>query len=317
MEIALPNEDVAKKIAEDLALGNVVSVQRFGTGMDHYVYDVQFENDRVAIRLTRPDKKNSFRSAMYWYKLLKPEEIPLPTVRESDVDGHRYGFPLIVMDRLPGKDLWHAYREMSRQQKESLAEQIVLIQRTVGNLKSANGFGYAKSYDDPDLYDSWLGVMDHYMKRIMTRNEISELIEERYINQLKYLYGKFAVYFNEVRPIAFLDDTTTKNVIIDQGRLSGIVDVDCVCFGDPLFVLGLTRMSLWDLRVDTEYTDYWMDLLNLQNIQKKALDLYSAMFSLEFISAMGMKFNKDTAMHVDMEALEFRLAMFEELTKDL
>ena len=37
-----------------------------------------------------------------------------------------------------------------------------------------------------------------------------------------------------VPPLPFLDDLTTKNVLVDGGRLSGVVDVDVVCFGDPL-----------------------------------------------------------------------------------
>lgn len=37
----------------------------------------------------------------------------------------------------------------------------------------------------------------------------------------------------KIEPTPFLDDTTTKNVNIDQDRLSGIVDVDHICFSDP------------------------------------------------------------------------------------
>lgn len=35
------------------------------------------------------------------------------------------------------------------------------------------------------------------------------------------------VYWNELlRPVPFLDDTTTKNVLVEQGRLTGVVDVE-------------------------------------------------------------------------------------------
>lgn len=313
----VPTEEVARTIAGDLGIGRVIKVERFGTGKAHYVYDVTTEGDEVVIRLTRAKQQADFVSAYYWYELLKPKGIPLPTIRKYDLEGKQYGFPMLAMDRLPGKDLWHVYVELSREQKENLATEIVHIQEIVGGLEPAKGFGYARSYNDTDLYDSWKGVMDHYMRRITRRNEKTKLIEEKYIERLRELYEKFEVYFNEVRPTAFLDDTTTKNVIIDQGKLSGIVDVDYVCFGDPLFVLGLTRMSLLDLRVDTEYTDFWEELLHLNDVQRKVVDLYSAMFGLEFASAMGHVFNRDTEEDVDMEALGFRLAMFEALTKGL
>lgn len=47
----------------------------------------------------------------------------------------------------------------------------------------------------------------------------------------------FDSYTSEVKPTPFLDDTTTKNVIINDGKLSGIVDVDYVNFGDHLLTL--------------------------------------------------------------------------------
>ena len=44
---------------------------------------------------------------------------------------------------------------------------------------------------------------------------------------------RFERYFAQIRPTPFLDDTTTKNVIVHEGKLSGIVDVDWICFGYP------------------------------------------------------------------------------------
>jgi len=38
-----------------------------------------------------------------------------------------------------------------------------------------------------------------------------------------------------VPAICFLDDLTTKNVIVQDGVLQGVVDFDHVCYGDPLF----------------------------------------------------------------------------------
>jgi hypothetical protein len=59
---------------------------------------------------------------------------------------------------------------------------------------------------------------------------------------------------------AFLDDTTTKHVIVDAGKLSGIVDVDVVCFGDPLFTTVLAQMALLNKGHDLDYIVFWSDL---------------------------------------------------------
>lgn len=45
-------------------------------------------------------------------------------------------------------------------------------------------------------------------------------------------------------PTCFLDDITGKNVIIDNGELKGLIDLDHVCYGDPLYWLALTLVGL-------------------------------------------------------------------------
>jgi aminoglycoside phosphotransferase (APT) family kinase protein len=47
-------------------------------------------------------------------------------------------------------------------------------------------------------------------------------------------------YFSSVQPTYFLDDLTSKNVIVQDGELRGLVDFDVVCYDDPLYWLALT-----------------------------------------------------------------------------
>ena len=102
-----------------------------------------------------------------------------------------------------------------------------------------------------------------------------------------------------MKPTCFLDDITTKNVIINNGVLSGIVDVDSLAFGDSLLTVALTKVSLLSSGYDTEYTDYWTERLDLDTKQKKALDLYSAIFCLDFLSEEGQVFNKKKSTNVN------------------
>ena len=48
---------------------------------------------------------------------------------------------------------------------------------------------------------------------------------------------------------AGLDDITTKNVIVSAGELQGFVDFDNVCYGDPLYMLGLTMVAILLLHI--------------------------------------------------------------------
>ena len=102
-----------------------------------------------------------------------------------------------------------------------------------------------------------------------------------------------------VRPRAFLDDTTTKNVIVERGRLSGIVDVDVVCYGDPLFTVALTRASLRSRDLPLDYVECWCEALGLSRGRGRALHLYTSLFCAVFLGELGMRFNRDTPIAAD------------------
>jgi aminoglycoside phosphotransferase (APT) family kinase protein len=309
----IPSEEVVKLIISDITNSPLLLIERFITGKDNYVFDVKTKDKEYVVRLNTPERAQLFRGAVNWYNLLKPKGIPFPTILYQDLEEKKYGFPVIVMERLPGKDLAHVYNELTNKQKEDLATDLVTIQKAVSTLPQAHGFGYATSLEDKTLHSSWRGVMDTYKKRIVTRNEKTRLIDDKYIQKLKELYKQFSEYFSKVQAVPFLDDTTTKNVIINNGKLSGIVDVDYVCFGDPLLVVALTQASLLDMKADTHYTDYWVQLLKLSGEQKKIVNMYSAMFVLEFASVMGHTFNQKEAEKIDYEALHYSKSLFDTL----
>jgi aminoglycoside phosphotransferase (APT) family kinase protein len=317
MDMESPQENIALSVASDITTEPILGLSRFATGQVHYVYDVKTENDEFVIRLTKSDHRQTFAGALYWYHRLKPKGVPLPAIRWYDLNGEKYGFPVIVTDRLPGRDLEDVYTGLTTRQKESLASEIVNIQNTVATLDHANGFGYALAYDDPKLYATWHGVMDLYLNRIKTRNAKTRLIDEKYIGRLEELLQAAHAYIASVKPVPFLDDITTKNVIIHNGKLSGIVDVDTVCFGDPLLTLGLTHASLLAMKVDTCYTDYWASLLHLTEEQRSVVSIYTAMFALEFASGMGQTFNSDKPESIDPQNLHHLTSIFERITSGL
>jgi hypothetical protein len=120
-------------------------------------------------------------------------------------------------------------------------------------------------------------------------------------------------YFSRVAPIPFLDDTTTKNVLVHDGRLTGIVDVDWVCFGDPLLTVALTRASLLSSGRDLAYTDHWFELFEPSSDQRAALRFYTALFFLDFMSELGHRFNRDTPTITSNEVQRLEILLEEQL----
>jgi hypothetical protein len=76
------------------------------------------------------------------------------------------------------------------------------------------------------------------------------------------------------------------------GRLSGIVDVDWLCFGDSLFTIALTRAALLSSGADPEYTDHWCKMLDLSEEQHRVVRFYTALFCVDFMSEFGQRFSQ-------------------------
>jgi len=88
-----------------------------------------------------------------------------------------------------------------------------------------------------------------------------------------------------VPPTCFLDDITVKNVIVRSGELQGLVDFDCVCYGDPLLWLALTATGVVS-DVGTRELFYIEELKRLWKVlpeQEPVLALYAAIFALDFL----------------------------------
>jgi len=72
---------------------------------------------------------------------------------------------------------------------------------------------------------------------------------------------------------------------VDEGELSGFVDFDCVCYGDPLLHLGLTQTAVTsdaDER-SLHYVHALFELASLTAGERRIVDLYSALFGVEFL----------------------------------
>jgi hypothetical protein len=88
-------------------------------------------------------------------------------------------------------------------------------------------------------------------------------------------------------------------VIVHAGRLSGIVDVDDLCFGDPLLLIALIRMALLAHGHDPVYFEEWLDIVRPDALQRAALDLYTLQHCVDFMGELGQRFNRAEAASVD------------------
>ena len=310
---ALPSERTAADIARQFLGTPPEKVCRFVTGIGHWVFDVHGQSgERIVVRVGSRDQAADFTGALHWSNALRPMGVPLPAVFAS---GTWSGFPYLVLERLPGDDLGVVYESLTSAEKRRIAEDVNRVQSLVASLGHGPGYGYVRLPTGP-YRNSWRAVIDDSIGRSRSRIELANVVSTRGTRLLEQYAANFDAYFASVRPIPFLDDMTTKNVLIHDGRLAGVVDTDWICFGDPLLTVALTETSLLSAGRDLEYVEHWCSLLALSQQQRAAIRFYVAMFCADFMSELGHHFNREQPL-VDLELADRLSLLLETHLHDL
>jgi len=281
--LILPNENSAATVVSSMIGEKVLSSIRLATGDQHFVFAVKTSNSEYVLRMTKETNKNYFISALYWQEKLLPLGVPLAKFIRSDLDGKYSQFPALLMMRLPGDDLCNVYSNLTHLDKKNLAEEMVKIQSTTKALPEGLGFGITSSYEHLPEFKSWFDFLMqrlHLFKDIISKTNIFDATN---ISKVIYIAGDMKEDFLTISATPFLWDASERNVLVYEGKISGIVDVDEVCFGDPLFVLGLTYSALENDGHDTLYTDYWAEALQLDKKAKLRLEFYRLFYIVVFM----------------------------------
>lgn len=206
--------------------------------------------------------------------------IPVPQVYAVDLSCREVRFAYMITERFPGRDLRFEMPSMTRAQTSALAEQIMDFEERASTLGSSGRYGYAPVGAVPP-HTTWLDAMasdarisSHLPLELQPLLSAIERATERHTD-----------YLRDVQSVCFLDDLTTKNVIVRDGKLSGVVDFDCVCYGDPLWHVALTKTAV-AADVGDRHLGYIGDLCRYGAIHRDLwpiIDLYAAMHGIEFL----------------------------------
>ncbi len=293
-----PTEADAAMLVEP-ALGEAAArVARFPTGLANYVYDVvTVSGAGLVVRMSAT--AGALNGTNRWLSRLRALGVPVPRVLFADLAATVTPFSALVLERLPGVDLGEVLPSLSLAEKRAIAAGVVAAQQRVHTLPLGAGYGYVADAAGPFPHRAWRDVVAASLARSRARIEQGGAFDPDHVTRLEARIGDWDRYLAGVRPIAFLDDTTTKNVLVHEGRLSGIVDIDVVCYGDPLWTVALTKMALLSGDHDLDYLQAWCEYAAVGHDQLAVLDFYTAVFCVDFMSEVGQTFNRETAVGGD------------------
>jgi hypothetical protein len=297
MALPLPNAADASAIAAGVLGEQVASADRLPTGAANWVFAVTAARTarRVVVRIMRDPAEAAGGVALN--QKLRPLGVPLPELIAYHLPSAEAGERAwMVLEHFEGTDLGNVYPSLNATQRLAILDHVCRAQSIVRDaVPPPTTFGYADGFSPPP-HAAWADVVLADLKRSRGRIERAGALSTTIVDRVRDRVR--AERFDDIAPTPFLDDATTKNVIVDaaNGTFRGIVDVDSLCYGDPLFVVALTRMSLLARGWPTDYADAWFHRFDAS---RKRLDLYTAVFGVNFLSELGEQFNAAAPPTVD------------------
>lgn len=315
----LPTEVDIINIAKSFAGTDNYEVSRFPTGMCHYVFKVVGNRSKFVIRVSHPEKIDFLRGNVFWTEELSKYELPIPKLLELKISDNSSSYSYQIISYIDGEDISSIYPKLNNEQKKNILKELITFQGKAALLPHARGFGFLTSYNDQTAKASWGQVIERALVRAKSCIIKNNIFPQDSISSAENLFHKFEGYFNEIKPIAFFHDLTTKNLLIsrDMNHVAGIVDIDEMCFGDNLFLPSLTRMALISSRWDLDYIDMWCKEISINDQEKRVLDYYTLIHCLAFMGEIGQVFNKRKPVIINDKHCQYLQYIFDQLSSAL
>ncbi|MCH5194832.1 MAG: phosphotransferase [Oscillospiraceae bacterium] len=269
------NENTISQLCTQCLSETPRSIERCAVGQGNYVFIVECSEIKYVIRCSTEWK--AYENTVHWLEQLASIKIPVPKIIAKGTFGE---YEYLILSYFEGKDIGLVYSQLKDNDKEEIAKEIVRIQNQVATLKLNN----------IEAQWSWYSVIDDMLNRAKKRIAANGYFEVEKVDQLWKLTEQLNEYFTSIKPIAYLDDISTKNLLIHNGRISGIVDIDWIGIGDSLTYVALTKMALLNMECDTDYVNYILSEMHLNNVQEKAFLFYTLMYCVDFMGERGMQF---------------------------
>ena len=292
VEAAPETESLVRALAADVTGRPVRAVARMAYGHGSVTYRVKTDGDPAVIVRTNIDP-GVYAGTLANLEALRGLGLHVPSVLRADLTCSGYPFAYVITDAFTGRDLGFELAGMTATQMTRLAEQIVGFERQVSRLPLGSGYGF-KPIGAAGGHGRWIDAVRADRSLILAPGDVAgdlgvDLGVDRdfadLIADVRRALDRSSERLDEIEPICFLDDLTTKNVIVHGGVLQGVVDFDVVCYGDPMYWLALTQVAiLSDVGQPGQfYVDELIRLWAPSAFEMANLALYSALHAAEFL----------------------------------
>lgn len=277
----------AGRLFENEMKEKVFSIERCNTGIGNYVFIVTDENNKYILRCSL--EKDAYENTVYWLKELEVCDIPIPKVIKY---GQYEEYQYLILSYLPGEDIGNIYKDLRDSEKRQIAKEVVAIQNKVSAIK----------IQAPEDWN-WNSFADEMLGRAQELISKNRFFDISKVEEVRNIQKELQQYISSVKPIPYLDDISTKNLLIENGHVSGVIDIDWMGFGDNITFVAMTKVALLNMNLDTKYIDYLLEEMHLNNEQSRAFIFYCLLFCVDFMGERGTQY-LDKVVPVNQEIID-------------
>ena len=277
----------AGQLFENVMKETDFSMERCSTGIGNYVFIVTAGNNKFILRCSL--EKDAYENTVYWLKELEECDIPIPKViKYGQYEDYRY----LILSYLSGEDIGMIYKDLQDPEKRQIAREVVAIQNKVSGLKIQAPGNWN--------WDSFADEMLGRAHELISKNGFFDVSK---VEEVRNIQKELQHYISSVKPIPYLDDISTKNLLIENGHVSGVIDIDWMGFGDKLTFVAMTKTALLNMNLDTRYVDYLLEEMHLNSDQSRAFIFYCLLFCVDFMGERGTQY-LDKTVPVNQEVID-------------
>lgn len=271
-------------------------MERCSMGIGNYVFIVSTVSSKYILRCS--EETNAYSETIYWLTELQECDIPIPKIiSQGKYDNYEY----IILTYAVGKDIGDIYIGLTDGEKKQIAKEVVAIQKKVSELKV-----------DISPEWSWNSFVDEMLERAYELISVNNYFDILKVNEIKNIQKELQAYISSIKPIPYLDDISTKNLLINNGHVSSVIDIDWLGFGDILTFIAMTKVALLNMDLDTKYVDYLLEELHPDKEQFQAFIFYCLLYCVDFMGERGTQF-LDKIIPVNQQIVDRLNSIYDEL----
>ena len=271
-------------------------------GLCNEVYEAVLAEQSVIVRIGV--NSDNLKGSGKFIPIFKSLKILVPDILAEDYSRELIPYPYQILTKLEGNDLVEVIQDMSRSELDGVAKEIASILQKLSVLPTNGKFGWFCIDDSGITLKSQTDVVRTDIQGASAKMQNSGIYSLELAEKVQTVYQKYETYFQEVSSTLYFDDLNSKNVMVNNGVFTGLVDIDGMVYGDPLNAVGAMRAN-WP---NTSYGDFYintvMDALDLSSKQRSIVDAYAVFHRYSWMAENGQLFNANTRPGINTDKLE-------------